>query len=139
MCIEKNGDKILSTIYNSMNTHIFHNIFHIFFVAPLFLTIGYIRSNMPIWLYWTLLCLGCIVLVYHSYRFIVRYYTKSTHTWINAIHIFGIAPLMIYIGYNQKESLRFSYELLLMLGFASLGYHMFSLVRELQTLDSINT
>lgn len=121
-----------------MNTHIFYNIFHIFLVAPLFFIVGYIRSNTPIWLYWTLLVLGCVVLVYHAFRFMVRYANKSTFMWVNAIHVLFIAPLMIYIGYNQKESLRFSYELLLMLGFAALGYHMFSLVRELQTLDSSN-
>ena len=53
------------------------------------------------------------------------------------LHILFVAPLMIYIGYNKTESLRFSYELMLMIGFAALGYHLFSMVRTLQTLDKL--
>jgi hypothetical protein len=44
-----------------------------------------------------------------------------------------VAPLLIYIGYNKKETPRFAYELMLMGGFAAGGYHLFSVVKQLDT------
>jgi hypothetical protein len=120
-----------------MNYSIILNIFHIFIVSPLFLVVGYLKVNNPIYMYWILLVLGLIVLAYHSYKLSVRIMNNSSYWWINAIHILFVAPLMIYIGYNKTETLRFAYELMIMLGFASLGYHTFSIVRTLQTLDKI--
>lgn len=118
-----------------IDAHAIVSLFHIFFVSPLFLAVGYMRSNTPIWLYWLLLGLGCIVFVYHTYKFMLRYANKSSFQWVNLIHMFAVAPLMVYVGYYQKQSMRFGYELMLMLGFASLGYHLFSLIRSLQTND----
>ena len=36
-----------------------------------------------------------------------------------------------FIGYHKKETPRSAYELLLMAGFAAGGYHLFSLVKQL--------
>lgn len=119
-----------------IDAHALLSVFHIFFVSPLFLAVGYMRSNTPTWLYWILLGLGCIVFVYHTYKFMLRRASNSSLQWINLIHMLFVAPLMVYVGYNQKMSMRFGYELLLMLGFASFGYHLFSLVRALQTNDT---
>jgi len=47
------------------------------------------------------------------------------------IHVLLIAPLLLYIGYHQKETPRQAYEMLLLLAFGALGYHLFSLVRML--------
>ena len=118
-----------------MNIHIALAIFHIFIVAPILITIGYMQASTPSWVYWTMLVLGCGILVFHLYKAILKYFAKSISMWINLIHVFYVAPLLIYIGYKQKESLRYSYELLLMLGFAALGYHTLSLVRSIETLD----
>jgi lantibiotic modifying enzyme len=36
------------------------------------------------------------------------------------------------IGYHKKETPRSAYEITLMLGFAAIGYHLFSLVRNIE-------
>lgn len=118
-----------------MDKHILLAIFHIFLVAPLFLMVGYMRANTPIWLYWTMLVLGILIFVYHAYRAFVRYSMRSSYLWVNLLHIFYVAPLLMYIGYYKKDSVQYSYELLLMVGFAALGYHLFSLVRSIQTIE----
>jgi hypothetical protein len=78
-------------------------------------------------------------LVYHAYKAYLRYIYKSNIFWVNLLHVIFVAPLLIYIGYNQKETLRFGYELLFMGGFAALGYHILSLVRSIETIDRIST
>jgi hypothetical protein len=78
------------------------------------------------------LAIGVIVLVYHGFKLIVRLKNRSGYSWVNAIHVLLVAPLLIYIGYNKKETPRSAYELLLMAGFAAGGYHLFSLVKHLQ-------
>lgn len=48
--------------------------------------------------------------------------------WVNLVHVLYVAPLLIYIGYKEKDTPRYAYELLALLGFAALGYHIYSLV-----------
>jgi hypothetical protein len=50
--------------------------------------------------------------------------------WVNYIHIFLVGPLLIYIGHTGKHTERKYYEMLLMLGFASIGYHGYYLFAE---------
>jgi hypothetical protein len=114
------------------DNHFWLSIIHLIFVVPLFLYIGFVRSDTPRWLYLTVFAIGWVILVYHGFKFIVRLKNRSGYTWVNAIHILTIAPLLIYIGYHKKETPRFAYEILLMLGFAAAGYHTFSLVRQLE-------
>jgi hypothetical protein len=45
-----------------------------------------------------------------------------------------IAPLILYIGYNGKETTRQAFEALLLLAFAALGYNLYSLVVMLNTV-----
>lgn len=113
------------------DTHFWLSIMHLLFVVPLFLYVGFTRAETPRWLYLALLVIGLIVLVYHGFKLIVRLSTRSGYSWVNAIHVLLVAPLLIYIGYNKKETPRSSYELLLMAGFAAGGYHLFSLVKQL--------
>jgi hypothetical protein len=39
------------------------------------------------------------------------------------IHILLIGPLLIWIGYKKEKTPLYAFDLLLMLGFASIGYH----------------
>ena len=48
--------------------------------------------------------------------------------WVNLIHMLYVAPLLIYIGYYEKDTPRYAYELLALVGFAALGYHTYQLV-----------
>lgn len=123
---------------NELDQRVLLSIFHIFVIAPLFFSVAYMRAGSPDWLYWILLVLGLVVLVYHAYRAYIKYVFKGNSLWVNLIHVLFVAPLLIYIGYNQKESLRFAYELLFMGGFAVLGYHTLSLVRSLETMDRMS-
>ena len=113
-----------------MQEHFTLSIIHILFIVPLFLYVGFKRSDMPQWLYTAIFAIGIVILLYHGYKLFIRLQNKSP-IWVNAIHILFIAPLLIYIGYSKKETPRFAYELMLMLGFAAGGYHLFSLVKQL--------
>jgi hypothetical protein len=108
------------------------SLFHILVVAPLFLFIGFQRASTPTWLYYALLGIGLVIMVYHGFRLMARLRDNSGYAWVNIIHILFIAPLLLYIGYHKKDTPRSAYELLLMLGFAAIGYHLFSLVRNLE-------
>ena len=106
-------------------------IIHLIFVVPLFLYVGFTRAETPRWLYLALLAIGVTILVYHGFKLIVRLKNRSGYSWVNALHVLTVAPLLLYVGYHKKETPRFAYELLLMLGFAAGGYHMFSVVKQL--------
>lgn len=113
------------------DNHFWLAIIHLLFVVPLFLYVGFTRADTPRWLYLALLAIGVVVLVYHGFKLIVRLKNRSGYSWVNAIHVLLVAPLLIYIGYNKKETPRSAYELLLMAGFAAGGYHLFSIVKQM--------
>jgi hypothetical protein len=113
------------------DNHFWLAIVHLIFVAPLFLYVGFTRAETPHWLYLALLSIGVVILVYHGFKLIVRLKNRSGYSWVNALHIIAVAPVLLYIGYHKKETPRFAYELLLMLGFAAAGYHLFSVVKQL--------
>ena len=62
--------------------------------------------------------------MYKAYKHII----KKESIWISLIHILLVGPLLIYIGYNAEKTSRKFFELLLMLGFASIGYHLYYLL-----------
>jgi hypothetical protein len=107
-----------------MDAHLLIAIFHILFVVPLFLYVGFQRAACPEWLYNVLYGVGLLLLVFHGYKSIVRIYAKSGAAWINLFHTFLIAPLLLWIGYQGKKTARHFYELMLIAGFGALGYHM---------------
>jgi hypothetical protein len=115
-----------------MDHHMILSLFHLLIVVPVLLFIGFQRASTPQWLYMSLLGIGGVVLLYHGIKFIVRYQKQSSYTWVNAIHVFIVAPLLLYIGYHGKETPRFAYELLLMVTFGAAGYHLFSIVKLLE-------
>jgi hypothetical protein len=120
-----------------VDSHLMLALVHLLFVVPLFLFVGVMRSSTPLWLYQSLLVIGLVIFVYHGYKLVVRLQTRSNYAWINAIHLLIIAPLLVYIGYYQKETQRSAYELLLMLGFAAGGYHLYSLVKMIDLYPEI--
>lgn len=102
-------------------------IVHIFFIAPLFLAVGFLRGATPDWLYWILLAMGIVVFVYHGWKAVIRWLAGSGLIWISLIHVLLIAPLLIYVGYMKKNTERFAYELMMLAGFGALGYHSYVL------------
>lgn len=104
------------------------HLFHILFVGTLFVYVGISRTNIPKLLYPILLGLGIIICLYHTYK-VYNYIKNNKPYWVNLIHIFLVGPILMYIGYNKENTQRRYFELLLMLGFASIGYHSYYLVR----------
>jgi hypothetical protein len=107
---------------SGISTGMIIHLLHIFIIGGLFLYVGLKRDTIPPLLFPVLVGLGSIILVYHLYKAYLRI-ARSVTPWVNLIHIFGVAPLLIFIGYNQDKTPRYMYELLLMFGFASIGYH----------------
>ena len=114
------------------DNHFMLSLFHILVIAPLLLFVGFQRADTPPWLYNVFLVMGIIILFYHGYRLSVRLRDNSGYAWVNLIHMLFVAPLLLYIGYHKKETPRSAYEITMMLGFAALGYHLFSLVRSIE-------
>ena len=98
------------------------HLFHIIFVGGLFLYVGIQRDKIYKQLFPILLGLGVFIIVYHMYK-TYTYLKAGKGYWVNLLHIFIIGPLLIYIGYYGEKTARLYFELLLMLGFASIGYH----------------
>ena len=115
-----------------MNSHVILSIAHITLVVPLFLYVAFMRAATPDWLYWVLFAVGLIVLIVHSAKAAYRYISGSTYLWVNLLHVLLIAPLLIYIGYYGKKTPRPAYELLAMAGFAAAGYHIYSILLQVQ-------
>jgi len=105
-----------------MNNLFFVHLFHILIVGSLFVYIGINRDKIPEFMYPILLSLGSIIILYHTYK-VYNYIKNKKPYWINLIHILIIGPLLIYIGFNRDKTERRFFEILLMLGFASIGYH----------------
>lgn len=109
-----------------MNSSLVH-LFHMFIVGSLFLYVGINRENVWKQLFPILMGLGVVIVSYHIYK-AYTYMTAGKGYWVNLLHIFIIGPLLIYIGYYGEKTARLYFELLLMLGFASIGYHGYYLL-----------
>ena len=120
-----------------IDTHFIISTFHIVFVVPLLLWIGFHRADTPQWIYMAIFAIGLVILLYHGVKLFFRLQARSSYAWINAIHVGLIAPLLLYIGYHQKDTPRQAYEMLLLLAFSAVGYHLFSLVRMLQVHEDL--
>ena len=108
-----------------MNIFYIH-LFHILFVGSLFLYVGIKKTTIHPWFYPFLLVLGLFLIPYHAYK-AYNYLKKGINPWFNMIHIFLIGPLLIWIGYKKEKTPSYAFDLLLMLGFASIGYHSYYL------------
>jgi hypothetical protein len=115
--------------------HITLSLFHILAVSPFLLYIAIVRGQLQPWMFTLLQILGILILIYHSYRTIVRWRAHSSAVWINLIHVLTVAPLLIYIGSRGYDTPRWAYEVLAMLSFAALGYHLYSIVTSLQEMS----
>ena len=111
-----------------MDVHALVHLFHILIVGGLFLYVGINREKIYAPLFTILLFLGFVIIFYHIYK-IFGYLNSGKGIWVNLIHIFIIGPLLIYIGYNGEKTARKFFEILLMLSFASIGYHLYYLFR----------
>ena len=110
-----------------MEIETYVHLFHILIVGSLFLYVGIYRTLIPAFMYPFLLGLGLIIIFYHIFK-VYNYIKLGKGYWVNLIHIFIVGPLLIYIGYNGEKTARLYFELLLMVGFAAIGYHGYYLI-----------
>ena len=106
---------------------IFVHLFHILLVGGLFLYVGITKLNIPKFMYPILVTLGIIIMLYHAFK-VYKKLSAGMNPWVNYIHLFIIGPLLLYIGLNREKTERRYFEILLMLGFASIGYHGYYLI-----------
>ena len=106
-----------------METKLFVRLFHILFVGGLFLYVGTNREKLFKPIFTILMFLGFVNIFYHLYKI----FNAGKGIWVNLIHVFIVGPLLVYIGYTGDKTSRKFFEILLMLGFASIGYHLYYL------------
>ena len=108
-------------------------LLHVSVIVPFLLWVGFNRAATPDWMYSVLFGAGLIVLLYHTYKAISRLIAASPVVWINLIHVFLIAPLLLWIGYYAKRTERPAYDMLLIAAFGALGFHLYRLIVMSQT------
>ena len=106
-----------------MNKESLVHLFHMLLVGGLFFYVGITRKNLPKVMYPFLLGLGVFLAGYHLYKAVFK-----KGGWVSYFHVGIIAPLLVYIGLKREETQRFMFEFLLMLSFASFGYHGYYLL-----------
>lgn len=97
-------------------------LFHVLLAGPFLIYIGLQRDSVPDVLFMVLGALAAIIFIYHAYRAYGKL-AEGKSAWVNWIHLLVVAPLLAYIAFYKKETPRRIFELLLMTGFASVGYH----------------
>jgi len=111
----------------SESESLFVRVFHILIVGGLFFYVGTQRTDLPSQLFTGLIGLGAFIVFYHLYKAFNRIQHKKAY-WINLIHILLVGPLLIYIGFFAEKTERLYFEILLMMGFAVIGYHGYYLL-----------
>jgi hypothetical protein len=110
-----------------MKPETYVHLFHILIVGSLFIYVGTVRDKLFKFVYNILLGLGLVIIFYHIYK-AYSYNKAGKSYWVNLIHILIVGPLLVFIGYNRENTQRKFFELLLMLGFASIGYHGYYMI-----------
>ena len=109
---------------------VYVHLFHILLVGTFFFYLGIKKTNIPSYFFPFLLVLGAGIILYHSYK-AYFYSTKGINPWFNVIHILLVGPILMYIGYQKNKTPNYIFELILMLAFASIGYHGYYLYKEM--------
>jgi hypothetical protein len=105
-----------------MDIHTFYGLFHVFVATPFLIYVGIVGTKVPSWIYGILALLVVGMVGYHGWRAFQKF-TEGRSAWVNWIHLLFIVPLLAWIAVQQKETPRRAFEMVLMLGFAGLGYH----------------
>jgi len=124
---EKVDLRTFSTRISKMD-HTLINYVHVLAIAPLFLYVGLVR-NVPDVVFTLLGFLAAVMFLYHGYRAYQKL-RDGKSAWVNWIHLFFIVPLLLLLARYKKEASRRYFEMLLLLGFSALGYHIMYIARE---------
>jgi len=120
-------------------SHIGLSIFHIAAVVPFLLYVAFMRGQLSPWIFSLLSGIAIVMFVYHGYKAFIKWKAQSPGLWINMIHILFVAPLLLFIGSKGYDTPRWAFEILAMLGFAALGYHIYGIIMEVKEMPSKKT
>lgn len=98
-----------------MDSHQIVSALHLLILGPLLLAIGLGYVSAPI-----TLGLGVLIILYHLYKFVI-----VRTSWVNLFHVLVVGPALLSAGLLSS---RWPRELVLMLGFAAVGYHGYYLL-----------
>jgi hypothetical protein len=111
-----------------MNKSLYKRLFHIFLIGGLLLYLGIAKTNTPHFIYNVTFITGIVVFIVHTFIGYQKLITSKL-PWVSFIHLFCIAPVLLYVGYYKNQSKLLFYELLLLLGFSCVGYHFYYLLK----------
>jgi lipoprotein signal peptidase len=63
----------------------------------------------------------------------------SSSLWVNVFHLAVVFPVLLYVGYKQKESTALSFNALTMLAFGAFGYNLYDLIVAMYTVTGGRT
>lgn len=106
-----------------MDTRTILSLVHVFVLGPLLVAIGagYVDAY-PM----AIAALGAFITVYHAWRGYSKYAAGAV-PWVNAIHALVVGPTLFAKGWTAAPP-RWLNEIILMLGFAAIGYHAYYLL-----------
>jgi hypothetical protein len=107
-----------------MDSHTALHWVHVLVLGPLLVAIGLgYGAGYPA----VVLGLGVFMTLYHLYRGFAKWTSGAGGLWVNAIHALAIGPALIAEG-SLTAPPRWIRELLLMFGFAGIGYHAYYII-----------
>jgi hypothetical protein len=107
----------------------FIELLHTLVIGPLLVYTGNTYGNgLPKWYLYSLIITGFIVMLYHMS---LVYKKGIKNGFMYLLHAVIFAPLLIYVGLNGENGFWGAYSVLIMIGFASIGYHGMKLIRKL--------
>jgi hypothetical protein len=112
-----------------MDLHTFYGVFHVLIAAPFLIYVGIVGAKVPAWVYSVLAIIVVGMVGYHGFRAFQKL-AEGRSAWINWIHLLLVVPALSWIVAQQEKTPRRAFEMLLMLGFAALGYHGYHLVQK---------
>jgi ammonia channel protein AmtB len=101
------------------------NLVYFLITGILFLYVGIHREKTYGKIFAAFFYLGLAIILYHLYK-IYGYLNVGKEIWVNILNVFIIGPLVVYIGYHGENTSRKYFEVLMMVGFASIGYYLVS-------------
>ncbi len=111
-----------------MDLHTFYSIFHVLIAAPFLIFVGIVGSELPAWVYSVLAVVVGGIVGYHGWRAFQKL-AQGRSAWINWIHLLLVVPALLWIVVQKEKTPRRAFEMVLILGFAAMGYHGYQLVQ----------
>ena len=106
------------------------SIFYVLLISPIFLYIGLGREQVPDMVFLVLGLFGLGNFIINAYWSYIKI-KENKNPWLNYINLFLVSPLLIILALNGKTANRKYFEMLLMTAFATFGYHLLSIMREI--------